>query len=89
MQLEAFGFCKRGEGGPFAASGAIRRDGSLPINTAGGHLSEGYIHGMNHIYEAVRQLRGEADMQIEGAETSLVTGGIMPIGTSVALRRAA
>lgn len=89
MQLEAFGFCARGEGGPFCASGAIRRDGSLPINTAGGHLSEGYIHGMNHIYEAVRQLRGEADMQIAGAETALCTGGVMPIGTSVALRRAA
>ena len=89
LQLEAYGFCGRGEGGPFAASGAIRRGGSLPINTAGGHLSEGYIHGMNHIYEAVRQLRGEADMQIGGAETALCTGGPLPMGSSVALRRAA
>jgi acetyl-CoA acetyltransferase len=88
LQLEAYGFCGRGEGGPFAASGAIRRDGALPINTAGGHMSEGYIHGMNHILEAVRQLRGEADMQIPGAEFSLCTGGPLPVGSSAVLRRA-
>ncbi|HSV80230.1 MAG TPA: lipid-transfer protein [Ramlibacter sp.] len=87
LQLEAFGFCQRGEGGPFAASGAIGRHGSLPINTAGGHMSEGYVHGMNHIVEAVRQLRGEAAMQIPGAELSLVTGGPLPLGSSIVLRR--
>ncbi|HEX7761016.1 MAG TPA: transporter [Caulobacteraceae bacterium] len=89
LQLEAYGFCAKGEGGPFAASGAIRRGGSLPINTGGGHLSEGYVHGMNHIVQAVRQLRGEADMQIEGAETCLVTGGPLPVGSSVVFRKAA
>lgn len=87
LQLEAYGFCPRGEGGPFAASGAIRHGHALPINTAGGHLSEGYVHGMNHIAEAVRQLRGEADMQVEGAELCLCTGGPLPIGSSVVLRR--
>jgi acetyl-CoA acetyltransferase len=89
LQLEAYGFCARGEGGPFAASGAIRRDGALPINTGGGHLSEGYVHGMNHIVQAVRQLRGEADMQIEGAETCLCTGGPLPVGSSALFRKAA
>ena len=89
LQLEAFGFCGKGESGPFAASGALRRDGHLPINTAGGHLSEGYVHGMNHIVEAVRQLRGEADMQIPDAELCLCTGGPLPIGSSVVFRRAA
>lgn len=88
LQLEAYGFCARGEGGPFAASGAIRRDSALPINTAGGHMSEGYVHGMNHIVEAVRQLRGQADMQIPGAELSMCTGGPLPIGASVVFRRA-
>jgi acetyl-CoA acetyltransferase len=88
LQLEAYGFCARGEGGPFAASGAIRRDGVLPINTGGGHLSEGYVHGMNHIVQAVRQLRGEADMQIEDAETCLCTGGPLPVGSSVVFRKA-
>ena len=89
LQLEAYGFCGRGEGGPFAASGAIRRGGSLPINTGGGHMSEGYVHGMNHIVQAVRQLRGEADMQIEGAETCLCTGGPLPVGSSVVFRKPA
>lgn len=88
LQLEAYGFCARGEGGPYAESGAIRFGGETPVNTAGGHLSEGYVHGMNHIVEAVRQLRGEAAMQIPGAELSLCTGGPLPIGSSVVFRRA-
>jgi acetyl-CoA acetyltransferase len=88
LQLEAFGFCQPGEGGPFAASGALRPGGRLPINTGGGHLSEGYIHGMNHIVEAARQLRGESTGQVADAETCLVTGGPLPTGTSVLLRRA-
>ena len=88
LQFESYGFCGRGEGGPFAASGAIRRDGSLPINTSGGHLSEGYIHGMNHIVEAVRQMRHEADVQIPDAEVCLVTGGPFPASSGLILRRA-
>ena len=74
-QLEDFGFCERGEGGPFVASGAIRRDGSLPINTDGGQLSGAYIWGMTHTREAVAQLRGTAFHQVDGARTALVTGG--------------
>jgi len=89
LQLEAYGFCAKGEGGPFAASGAIRDGGALPINTGGGHLSEGYVHGMNHIVQAVRQLRGEADMQVPGAELCLCTGGPLPVGSSVVFRKAA
>ena len=89
LQLEAYGFCAKGEGGPFAASGAIRNGGQMPINTGGGHLSEGYVHGMNHIAQAVRQLRGEADMQVEGAELCLCTGGPLPVGSSVIFRKAA
>ncbi|MFD1611438.1 hypothetical protein ACFSCW_06445 [Sphingomonas tabacisoli] len=89
VQIEAFGFCELGEGGPFVASGAIRRNGSLPINTAGGHLSEGYIHGMNHILEAVRQVRGTSDYQIEGAETALATCGLLPVGAGLIVRKGA
>jgi acetyl-CoA acetyltransferase len=89
LQLEAYGFCGKGEGGPFAASGALRKGGALPINTGGGHLSEGYVHGMNHIVQAVRQLRGEADMQVEGAELCMCTGGPLPVGSSVVFRKAA
>lgn len=88
LQLEAYGFCKPGEGGAFAESGAIKAGREIPINTAGGHLSEGYVHGMNHIVEAVKQLRGEASMQIENAELAMCTGGPLPIGSSLVLRRA-
>jgi acetyl-CoA acetyltransferase len=79
--LEDYGFCKKGEGGPFVSAGHIRSDGSIPINTDGGHLSGGYIHGMTHIAEAVRQLRGESTQQVPGAQVCLVTGG-MPAPTS-------
>ncbi|HTZ07933.1 MAG TPA: hypothetical protein VMB72_02605 [Acidimicrobiales bacterium] len=74
LSLEDFGFCGRGDGGPFAASGALRwPDGALPTNTHGGSLSEAYVHGLNHVVEGVRQLRGESTCQVAGAETCLVT----------------
>jgi acetyl-CoA acetyltransferase len=74
MSLEEFGFCARGEGGPFAASGALAwPGGALPANTHGGSLSEAYIHGLNHVVEGVRQLRGESTCQVEDAEVCLVT----------------
>ena len=83
MALEDYGFCAIGEGGPFVASGAIRwPHGSLPINTAGGNLSEAYIHGLNHVVEAVRQLRGESTSQVADAETCFVCGGIGVAPTS-------
>jgi acetyl-CoA acetyltransferase len=75
LQLEDYGFCARGEGGPFVAGGAIRRDGALPVNTDGGQLSGGYIWGMTHIREAVEQLRGSAFHQVPDARFALVTGG--------------
>ena len=81
-QLEDYGFCKKGEGGPFAASGAIELGGSLPINTSGTHLSEGYIHGMGHIVEGVRQIRGTSTSQVDDAETCLVTSTALPPGSA-------
>ena len=76
MQLEDYGFCPIGEGGPFVADGNIRwKTGSIPVNTHGGNLSDGYVIGMTHIREAVEQLRGDAVNQVEGAEIALVTGG--------------
>lgn len=74
LSLEDFGFCGRGEGGPFAASGALAwPEGALPMNTHGGSLSEAYVHGLNHVVEGVRQLRGDSTCQVPGAETCLVT----------------
>jgi acetyl-CoA acetyltransferase len=76
MQLEDYGFCEKGEGGPFVESGAIRyKGGSIPVNTHGGQLSEAYIIGMTHILEGVEQLRGVAINQVQDAELALVTGG--------------
>jgi acetyl-CoA acetyltransferase len=85
MQLEDFGFCKRGEGGPFVESGAIRLDGAIPVNPHGGHLSEGYVVGVTHIREAVEQLRGVAVNQVKDAKTALVTGGPSPIPMTAAI----
>ena len=85
-QLEDYGFCKKGEGGPFVADGQIDLAGSLPINTGGGHLSEGYIHGMNHIVEGVRQIRGTSTSQVAGAEVCLVTCTPLPPGSALILR---
>jgi acetyl-CoA acetyltransferase len=87
LQLEDYGFCAKGEGGPFAASGALDKGGRLPINTSGGHLSEGYIHGMNHIVEGVRQIRGTSTNQIAGAEVCLVTSGLPVASSALILRR--
>jgi len=75
MTLEAHGFCKEGEAKDFIKSGAIELTGQLPVNPNGGLLGEGYIHGMNNITEAVRQLRGTAANQVADAENVLVTVG--------------
>ncbi|MFC7343357.1 lipid-transfer protein [Saccharopolyspora griseoalba] len=75
VQLEELGFCGRGEAREFIADGNIELGGGLPLNTHGGQLGEAYIHGMNGIAEAVRQIRGTAVNQVRGAETVLVTAG--------------
>jgi acetyl-CoA acetyltransferase len=83
LQLEDYGFCARGEGGPFVADGGIRwPDGRLPVNTHGGNLSEVYLLGMTHVMEAVRQLRGESTCQVKDAEIALVTAGPSNLPTS-------
>ncbi|MFJ7207759.1 lipid-transfer protein [Streptomyces sp. NPDC098789] len=69
MQLEEFGFCKPGEAADYVAADA------LPLNTHGGQLGEAYLHGMNGIAEAVRQLRGSSVNQVAGAAHALVTAG--------------
>jgi acetyl-CoA acetyltransferase len=75
-QLEDYGFCKKGEGGPFAASGALALGGSLPTNTSGGQLSESHCEGVLQIVEAVRQLRHNYsdDRQVKDAEIAMVSG---------------
>ncbi len=75
MQLEAYGFCGPGEARDFIADGHIGLSGSLPVNTHGGLLGEAYIHGLNSIIEAVRQLRGTAANQLDGVQHVLSAAG--------------
>ncbi len=76
VQLEDYGFCEKGEGGSFVASGALGIGGATPCNTSGGLLSEAHVEGMLHICEAVRQLRRELpqDRQVPDVEIALVSG---------------
>ena len=88
VQIEDFGFCRKGEGGPFVEAGHLGPDGDLPVNPHGGHLSQAHLDGMLHIVEAVRQLRGQAGCrQIRGANTALVSGfgGVFAVSTAAIL----
>ncbi|MFL6206693.1 MAG: thiolase family protein [Acidimicrobiales bacterium] len=89
--LEALGFCGKGESGPFVEGGQrIARDGDLPLNTHGGQLSAGRLHGFGFIHEAVLQLRGEAgDRQVthRPVEVAAVANGGGPIAGAMLLSR--
>jgi len=75
LSLEGYGFCPRGEAGPFTDKGGLEIGGRLPTNTSGGGMSEAYLHGFNLITEAVRQVRGTSTNQVPQAAWSLVTSG--------------
>ncbi len=75
MQLEHYGFCKPGQGGPFVADGGIALDGRIPANTGGGQISGFYAAGFTPIIEAMKQLRGQSGpTQVKDAEFALVSG---------------
>lgn len=75
--LEEYGFCAPGEAGAFVEDHGLEIGGRLPTNTSGGSLSEAYVHGINLIIEATRQIRGTSLNQVPGARLSLVTSGNM------------
>ncbi|AFR49487.1 thiolase C-terminal domain-containing protein [Gordonia sp. KTR9] len=79
--LEALGFCGRGEGAAFVEGGErISLGGQLPVNTQGGHLSGGRLHGFGMLHEACLQVRGQADRrQVAGAELAVATAGGGPL----------
>ncbi len=88
-QLEAYGFCKRGEAGAFVEEGRIDwPDGDIPVNTHGGSLSEAYVHGFNHVLEGVRQIRGTSTCQVEDASTALVAAAAVVPSSALILRKA-
>lgn len=93
LQLEDYGLVPAAEVGAFILDGGTGPGGRLPVNTHGGHLSEGYVHGLNHVAEAVTQLRGHAgDRQVPGAAVSLVSGQPGYVGgatSALVLRRTA
>jgi acetyl-CoA acetyltransferase len=74
ITLEDYGFCKKGEAGPFALDGSLGPGGSLPLNTSGGMLSEANMTGWNHIAEAARQIRGSSTSQVPDCEVVAVSG---------------
>jgi acetyl-CoA acetyltransferase len=82
--IETWGFAERGQAWRHLLEHGSGLDSRLPINTHGGHLSEAYIHGMNGITEAVKQLRGTAANQVKDAEIAAVCA---PFGSAVILGR--
>ncbi|HEX6130345.1 MAG TPA: lipid-transfer protein [Actinomycetota bacterium] len=88
LSLEGYGFCARGEGAAFTDGGALEwPDGRLPTNTAGGGMSEAYVHGFNLVLEGVRQMRGTSTAQVADAKTCLVTSGEGVPTSALVLRR--
>ncbi|MBV8085790.1 MAG: thiolase family protein, partial [Chloroflexi bacterium] len=75
FQIEDYGYCAKGEGGPYVAEGHIGPGGNTPINTSGGLLSCYHLGDLTHFAEAVRQLRGQAgERQVKDAKVMMVTG---------------
>ena len=88
MQIEDMGFCKKGEGGAFAAAGSLAYDsGVIPYNTHGGLMSHSYVLGIAHVVELVRQLRGEAAAQVPDAEVAVYGGYTGPQASTLVMRR--
>src|SRR5262245_22160473 len=90
ITLEDYGFCAKGEGGPFVADGRTGPGGSLPVNTGGGQLSSSYMWGMTPISEAVIQVRGQGgDRQVPAHDVALVSGngGVLSTHATLLLGR--
>jgi acetyl-CoA acetyltransferase len=88
LWLEALGFCAEGESGAFVEGGMrISLGGDLPINTHGGQLSAGRMHGLGFVHEMCLQLRGEAaDRQVPSARVAVVSVGNLPYVGCMLLR---
>jgi acetyl-CoA acetyltransferase len=88
MWLEAFGFCGKGEGGAFIGAGQTRLDGAIPVNTGGGQLSAGRLHGYGLLHEVCTQLWGDGGgRQVSDARTGVVGMGGGPLAGAILLAR--
>jgi acetyl-CoA acetyltransferase len=90
VTLEDYGFCGKGEGGPFVATGATGPGGRLPVNTGGGQLSSFYMWGMTPVAEAAIQLRGQGgERQVARHDIALVSGngGLLSTHSTAILSR--
>jgi len=86
MGLEGLGLCDRGDAGALVRSGATALDGSFPVNTNGGLLAEGYLHGMNTVTEATLQIQGRSGaLQVPRNESCVVTSGALMDGSALVL----
>jgi acetyl-CoA acetyltransferase len=84
--LEGLGLCERGGSGEFVRGGGTKLTGALPVNTHGGLLAEGYLHGMNTVAEAVLQIQGRGgDRQAPRHEVGIVTSGAQMDGSGLIL----
>jgi acetyl-CoA acetyltransferase len=90
ITLEDYGFCKPGQAAAFSAAGGLRLDGALPMNTSGGLLSETGTPGLPLVIEGVRQMRGDANLQVGGGGACIVSnqGGTMHTHSTLVLGRA-
>jgi len=84
LSLELYGFVERGQGWRYVIENGISLESPLPVNTHGGHLSDGYVHGMTGIVEAVRQLRGTSPNQVRDVDVAFFGA---PSGSAVVLGR--
>lgn len=88
LAMEGLGLAGRGEAADMVRAGHTRPGGRLPVNTNGGLLAEGYLHGMNTVAEAVYQMQGRAGVRtVEGADTCVVTSGALTDGSALVLAR--
>jgi acetyl-CoA acetyltransferase len=86
--LEGLGFVGKGDSGRFVREGGTALTGPLPVNTHGGLLNEGYVHGMNTLTEGVLQMQGRGGQrQVGDASTCLVTSGALTDGSALILSR--
>ena len=84
--LEGLGLVAKGGAGDFIRAGETGVNGKLPVNTHGGLLCEGYLHGMNSVAEAVLQLRGDAgERTVPNLESVVVTSGALMDGSAMVL----